>query len=71
MHQDDICLKLHKIESYISSVDQERDRMRQENDFLRDKLQASIRQNRILSDKIETASKKVRFLIKSLKEDVK
>ena len=47
MHQDDICLKLHKIESYISSVDQERDRMRQENDFLRNKLQASIRQNRI------------------------
>ena len=71
MRQDDICSKLHKIESYINSVDQERDRMRQENAFLRDKLQASIRQNRILSGKIENASKKVRFLIKNLKEDVK
>lgn len=71
MHEDDICLKLHTIETYISNIDQERNRIRQENDFLRTKLQASIRQNRILTDKLENASKKVRQLIKRLRELIK
>ena len=71
MHNDDICYKLLKIESYISNIDKEYGRMQQENKMLREKLQASIRENRILSDKVSFTSKRVRSLIKKLKEDLK
>ena len=71
MHNDDICYKLLKIESYISNIDKEYGRMQQENKMLREKLQASIRENRMLSDKVSFTSKRVRSLIKKLKEDLK
>ena len=71
MQENDICFKLHKIESHISNMTTENDRINQENNFLRKKLQESIRQKRIMSEKVESASKKIKLLIKQLKEEAK
>ncbi|MEE3003190.1 MAG: hypothetical protein VX335_02450 [Pseudomonadota bacterium] len=71
MQENDICFKLHKIESHIANMTTENDRINQENSFLRKKLQESIRQKRIMSEKVESASKKIKLLIKQLKEEAK
>ena len=71
MHNDDICYKLLNIESYINNIDKEHGRMQAENKILREKLQASIRENRILSHKVSVTSKRVRSLIRKLKEGLK
>ncbi|MBT4803475.1 MAG: hypothetical protein HON78_00545 [Legionellales bacterium] len=71
MNETDICYKLHKIESHIASLVSENDKNQQENDFLRKKLQETIRQKRIMEEKVETASKNIKLLIKKLKEDTK
>ncbi|MBT4885215.1 MAG: hypothetical protein HON55_03570 [Legionellales bacterium] len=71
MNETDICYKLHKIESHIESIVSESDKMQQENDYLRKKLQDAIRKKRIMEEKVETASKNIKLLIKKLKEEAK
>jgi uncharacterized protein (TIGR02449 family) len=71
MMENDLCFKLHKIEAHITQMISEQERMNQENIFLRKKLQDSIRQKRIMSEKVETASKKIKTLIRQLKEEAK
>ena len=71
MQENDICFKLHKIEEHLTTMISEQKRMSQENSFLRKKLQDAIRQKRIMSEKVEQASKKIKGLIRSLKEEAK
>lgn len=71
MNETDICFKLHKIESHISHMMSEHNKIAQENDFLRKKLQEAIREKRIMAEKVEAASKSIRLLIKQLKEEAK
>ena len=71
MNETDICYKLHKIESHIENIVSESDKMQQENDYLRKKLQDAIRKKRIMEEKVETASKNIKLLIKKLKEEAK
>ena len=71
MKENDLCFKLHNIEAHITHMIAEQDRMTNENTFLRKKLQESIRSSRIMEEKVENASKKIKKLIKQLKEEAK
>lgn len=66
----DLCHKLHGIEAHLSDIYEENEKISQENLLLRKRLKETIMKSRIMEEKITNSSKKIRNLIKKLKQGI-